>query len=169
MSVADLLSPLPKNWLNINVNSINIGSGGLVLTGPFHITETTPSTFTGDTGAFNGQLQFTTTNTGGSYVLVGPQVNSPNGIATAKLYASNAPDSTGGLLIDGSCKIQTFTAPGSYIALLPNGTSAFIAKSTGVQMPVQPYLEVILPAGLGINPATLTPITTMTTVRTIGT
>ena len=29
MSVSELLSPLPKNWSNINVNSVNVGDGGI--------------------------------------------------------------------------------------------------------------------------------------------
>lgn len=170
MSVADLLSPLPKNWLNINVNSINVGSGG-VIGGPFHITETIgtgPSTITGDVGTFNGQLDFSTTNLGINYTLVGPQVTSGDEICTVKMYASNAPDSTSGFLVDGSCKIQTFT-PGSFIALNPNGTSAFAVTENGVQMPIQQYLEVSLSAGIPIPDGTVTPVTTMTQIRSVGT
>lgn len=173
MSVADLLTPLSvgKAWSNLNVNSINIGSGGLI-GGPFHITETVstgPSTITGDVGTFAAQLEFTTTNSGASYALVGPQVSSQDITARVKLYAANAPESTSGLFVDGNCKIQTFE-PGTFIALLPNGLSSFVATTNGVLMPIQPYLEVKLPAApISIPDSVLTPITTMTTVRSIGT
>src|SRR5579871_2132116 len=111
MSVSDLLSPLPKSWANLNVNSINVAQG--MTSGPFNITETVstgPSTITGDVGSFNGQLLFTTTNTGANYALVGPEVTSNDGTARVKMYASNAPESTSGLQFDGSCKLTTFQA-----------------------------------------------------------
>lgn len=169
MSVYDLLTPLPKNWANLNVNSINIGTGGLS-GGPFHITETVatgPSSITGDVGTFDPQLTFATTNQGASYVCVGPEVTSGDSTARVKLYAANAPETTSGLFIDGNCKIATFQ-PATYIALLPNNTSVFAATEDGVSMPIQRYLEVQLPAGIGTVDNTSTPITTMTSVRSVG-
>lgn len=151
MSVSDLLSPLPKSWANLNVNSINIGGGS---TGaPFNITETTPSTITGDVGTFTGQLLFSTTNTmGANYTLVGPQVISGDGHTTVKMYASNAPDSSSGLLMDGNAKITTFE-PGTTITLSPNSIPSLITSENGISLrttggtatPLNYYEEYVAP------------------------
>jgi len=172
MSVENLLTPIPpqKRWAKLYVDSINVGSGGIT-GGPFHITETVstgPSTITGDVGSFNGQLQFTTTNNTANYSLVGPSVYEFTNTTGVKLYAQNGPLPISGLAVDGNSAIRTFQS-GTFIALLPNGTSAFVASQTGVVMPIQPYLETSLPSSLSIPGGIDTPLTTMTNVRTVGT
>src|ERR1700735_3117916 len=94
-----LATPLPKPWCNANIYNLvadSVNSGGLVLTGPFNITESTTSTITGDVGTFNPMLTITTTGTGGDYYNGGVSVSSAGG--QVKLFSAS--NGQGGILSD---------------------------------------------------------------------
>lgn len=111
MSVADLLAPLPKNWLNINVNSINVGSGGSLLEAPLVIT--------GSSGSGEPLVAIVETNPTANDFNIALQSYNQSGSAAIKLVTQNDPTPNSAIWSDGSFSIATFE-PTASIALNPN-------------------------------------------------
>lgn len=115
MSVYDLLTPLPKNWSNINVNSINVGSGGSNLQAPL--------TISGNTASGSPLVTIVETNATPNSFNVGLQIANQSGSAGLKLITENDPSPSSAIWIDGSFIVATFEPTGS-IQLQANTTGA---------------------------------------------
>lgn len=120
MSVADLLSPLPKAWCNLNVNSINIGSGGSTLQGPLTISENSASG--------NPIVNIVETNSSASNINNALQSYNQSGTAGLKLVTVNDPTPSANIWADGNFSIVTFE-PTATIALNPrNSANALVCS-----------------------------------------
>lgn len=125
MSVYDLLTPLPKEWANLNVNSINVGEGGSNLQGPVVIRQNSAS----DTPI----VAIIETNTAASNINVALECQNQTNTATVQLVTVNDPTPQSKVRADGIFSIETAQAA-STISLSPNETQALNCSfvSTGV-------------------------------------
>jgi hypothetical protein len=142
MSLQDISSAPIEPWSNFYINSINsnqittgtINSGSVVLTGPFNITESTPSTITGDVGSFNPYLRIPTSNTSTNYINGGVSVSGNGG--QIKLYSENNPAALSGLLSDttNGIEISTFNSADISLSLGNNKALNVHLSSPGVTL-----------------------------------
>lgn len=117
MSVYDLLTPLSvgKHYLDINVNSINIGEGGASfqgpINGPISISENSPSG--------NPIVNIVEKNSSPSNFNNALQSYNQSGTAGLKIVTVNDPSASSNIWADGKFSITTFQ-PTSTISLNPN-------------------------------------------------
>src|SRR5271156_1062875 len=117
MSVYDLLTPLSigKNYLNINVNSINVGDGGSSLQAPVLIT--------GNTLSGSPIITVVETNANPNNENLALQAYNQSGSAGIKILTINDPTPSSDIFTDGTFIIKTFEQT-SDIRLSPNQFNA---------------------------------------------
>lgn len=175
MSLADLLSPNPKPWLNVKVNNVDANdvnanninlSGSSTFGGPIIVNSSNDnSTFggpivvneiaktsiinaTNNTGTPALQLQ-SLDSTPSSY-LNALQINNGTGPFAMKLLNQNTTN-TCAIWVDGNFYVQTFSP--SPISLAPNGVNALVANydSPGVSHVVIQNLQLPTIGGIATN------------------